>query len=84
MLRDLEFFKTKLQHVNGFGDTADYLVGIVKSKQVKSASPPPSENKSGEEKLAEATKTGEVVDVTEAKVSTEKTDSTESEPKNGA
>lgn len=41
MLRDVEFFKTKLQHIDGFGDTGDYLTDIIKSKQVKSASPSP-------------------------------------------
>lgn len=46
MLRDIEFFKTKLQHIDGFGNTGDYLTDIVKSKQVKSASPPPGEKKS--------------------------------------
>lgn len=45
MLRDLELFKAKLGHVDGFGDTSDYLLGIIKSKQVKNASPPPSEAK---------------------------------------
>lgn len=54
MLRDLEFFKTKLQHIDGFGDTADELVEIIRSKQVKS-SPAPSEKRSSEEKPAEAT-----------------------------
>lgn len=46
MLRDVEFFKTKLQHIDGFGSTGDYLLDIIKAKQVKSAAPPPSENKS--------------------------------------
>lgn len=41
MLRDIEFFKTKLQHIDGFGDTGNHLVEIIKAKQVKSASPPP-------------------------------------------
>lgn len=51
MLRDMKLFKAKLEHVDGFGDTGDYLVGIINSKQVKSASPPPSETK-GEDKAA--------------------------------
>lgn len=46
MLRDVEFFKTKLQHIDGFGSTGDYLADIIKSKQIKSAVPPPSEKKS--------------------------------------
>ncbi|KAF3770682.1 Vps54-domain-containing protein [Cryphonectria parasitica EP155] len=52
MLRDFEFFKSKLQHIDGFGNTGDYLIDIVKSKQVKPASqpppPPPSETKTEE------------------------------------
>lgn len=51
MLRDMQLFKAKLEHIDGFGDTGDYLVGIINSKQVKSASPPPSETK-GEDKAA--------------------------------
>lgn len=50
MLRDFEFFKTKLQHIDGFGNTGDYLIDIVKSKQVKSASPPPPSEEKTEEK----------------------------------
>lgn len=41
MLHDVEFFKTKLQHIDGFGSTGDYLLDIIKAKQVKSAAPPP-------------------------------------------
>lgn len=84
MLRDLEFFKTKLQHIDGFGDTADKLVEIIKSKQVKSASPPPpppSEKKSSEEKPAEVAKQEPALD--EKKPPTELTDPAASEVKNG-
>lgn len=59
MLHDLQLFKAKLEHIGGFGDTGDYLMGIINSKQVKSTSPPPSENK-GEGKAA-------AEDTTEAK-----------------
>lgn len=45
MLRDMEVFKMKLQHIDGFGDTGTYLTEIIKSKQVKSASPILSEKK---------------------------------------
>lgn len=55
MLRDLELFKAKLEHVDGFGDTCDYLTDIVKSKHVKSASPPPSETRGEDEKAEGAT-----------------------------
>lgn len=47
----MKLFKAKLEHIDGFGDTGDFLVGIINSKQVKSASPPPSETK-GEDKTA--------------------------------
>lgn len=46
MLRDVEFFKAKLQHIDGFGSTGDYLIDIVKAKQVRSAAPPATEKKS--------------------------------------
>lgn len=52
MLHDLEYFKTKLGHIDGCIDTSDYLIGIVKSKQVKSASPPPSETKEDDKEEA--------------------------------
>lgn len=42
MLRDIEYFQTKLQHIDGFGETGNYLRDIIKAKQVKSASPPTS------------------------------------------
>lgn len=78
MLRDVEFFKTKLQHIDGFGDTGDYLMGIIKSKQVKSASPPPaSETKTEKEKQAEGSDVG-----TDSKENREeKKDSEDSEAK---
>ncbi|KUI71354.1 Vacuolar protein sorting-associated protein 54 [Cytospora mali] len=59
MLRDLETFKAKLGHIDGFGDTSDYLANIVKSKQVKSASPPPSETKGEDEKKEVGAEKGE-------------------------
>lgn len=83
MLRDLEFFKTKLQHIDGFGDTANSLMEIINAKQVKSISPPPSEKKSSEEKPAEATKAGDAISVAEENSSLEKKDAVESDVKNG-
>lgn len=83
MLRDLEFFKTKLQHIDGFGDTADHLVQIIKSKQVKSASPPSSEKRSSGETPAEATKAVEEAIGAEEKASVDNRESTEMEVKNG-
>ncbi|KAK2602194.1 hypothetical protein N8I77_008745 [Diaporthe amygdali] len=58
MLRDMQLFKAKLEHIDGFGDTGDYLVGIINSKQVKSASSPPSEAKSEENATAKDTSEG--------------------------
>jgi len=39
MLHDVEFFQSRLAKIDGFGDTAEYLKGIIKSKEVKSAPP---------------------------------------------
>ncbi|KAK2592206.1 hypothetical protein QQS21_010094 [Conoideocrella luteorostrata] len=35
MLHDMDFFKSKLGKIDGFGDTGEYLAAIIKSKQVK-------------------------------------------------
>lgn len=55
MLRDMQLFRAKLGHIDGIGDTGDYLVGIINSKQVKSASLPPSETKGEDDAAAENT-----------------------------
>lgn len=55
MLRDMKLFKAKLEHIDGFGDTGDYLVGIINSKQVKSTPPPPSETKDEDKAATEDT-----------------------------
>lgn len=34
MLRDAEFFKSKVGGLDGAGDTGDYIVGLVKGKSV--------------------------------------------------
>lgn len=34
MVKDVDFFINKLQKVDGFGDTGDFLMSIVKSKAV--------------------------------------------------
>lgn len=39
MLRDVEFFSTKLGKLDGFGDAGDFLAGIVKAKEVKTEAP---------------------------------------------
>lgn len=51
----MKLFKAKLEHIDGFGDTGDYLVGIINSKQVKSTSPPPSETKDEDKAVTENT-----------------------------
>lgn len=62
MLRDVQLFKAKLEHVDGFGDTGDYLMGFINSKQVKSSSPPPSETKSEDKAAADDTTEGKEKD----------------------
>lgn len=62
MLRDVQLFKAKLEHIDGFGDTGDYLTGIINSKQVKSSSPPPSETKSEDKAAGEDTTEGKEKD----------------------
>ncbi|KAG5957297.1 hypothetical protein E4U57_001869 [Claviceps arundinis] len=39
MLRDVEFFSTKLGKVEGFGDAGDFLTDIVKAKEVRPKTP---------------------------------------------
>ncbi|PTB42122.1 hypothetical protein M441DRAFT_67670 [Trichoderma asperellum CBS 433.97] len=39
MAKEVDFFINKLQKVDGFGDTGDFLIGIVKSKTVVTNSP---------------------------------------------
>jgi vacuolar protein sorting-associated protein 54 len=38
MAEDVDFFINKLQKVDGFGDTGDFLMSIVKSKAVATTS----------------------------------------------
>jgi len=45
MLRDAEYFKTRIGGLDGAAETADYFVNLVKSKPVprpRSPTPPPS------------------------------------------
>lgn len=80
MLRDVEFFKTKLQHIDGFGSTGDYLADIIKSKQIKSVVPPPSEKKSEDqgEDFFDAEKEAQIADAEENE---ERKESVESDSK---
>jgi vacuolar protein sorting-associated protein 54 len=46
MLRDAEHFKTRIGGLDGAGDTGDFIVNLVKGKNVpktKAPSPPPAE-----------------------------------------
>lgn len=40
MLRDVEYFKTKIGGLDGAGDTADFLIKLVKVKSVPKAKEP--------------------------------------------
>lgn len=51
MLRDIEYFESRLGKIDGFEDASEYLTDIVKSKEVKSAATPadkPEEKQSSE------------------------------------
>jgi vacuolar protein sorting-associated protein 54 len=41
MLRDVEYFQSRLGKIDGFEDAAEYLTNIIKSKEIKSPPPPP-------------------------------------------
>ena len=48
ILRDIEYFQSRLAKIDGFQDAGDYLSGIVKSKDIKypsaqAQSPPPAQ-----------------------------------------
>ncbi|KAH6626427.1 vacuolar protein sorting-associated protein 54-like protein [Chaetomium sp. MPI-SDFR-AT-0129] len=42
MLRDVEYFQSRLSKIDGFEDTGDHLVSIIMSKQVTAPAPPPT------------------------------------------
>lgn len=42
MVRDIDYFESRLVKLDGFEDAAEYLRNIAKSKEVKSADPPPA------------------------------------------
>ncbi|KAG9255426.1 Vps54-like protein-domain-containing protein [Emericellopsis atlantica] len=42
MIRDVEFFTTKLGKVDGFGDAGENLLSVAKTKEVKAAEPVPT------------------------------------------
>ncbi|KAK4237984.1 vacuolar protein sorting-associated protein 54 [Achaetomium macrosporum] len=41
MLRDVEFFQSRLGKIDGFDDAGKYLVNVIKSKQISAPAPPP-------------------------------------------
>lgn len=61
MLRDIEHLSTRLGKVEGFGDLSEYLIKIVKGKDVRPSTPPPAASPSteGEGKEEEEGKEGE-------------------------
>lgn len=42
MLRDIEYFESRLGKIDGFEDVGEYLANIVKSKVISSAASPPA------------------------------------------
>ena len=42
MLHDIEFFQSRLSKIDGFEDTGEYLLGIIRSREVKSAPAAPA------------------------------------------
>jgi len=40
MLRDVEYFTTRLSRIDGFGDAGEYLATIIKGKQIAVPEPP--------------------------------------------
>jgi vacuolar protein sorting-associated protein 54 len=68
MLRNLEFLGSKLGKVEGYGTTGEYLVELVKSKQVMDESRRASDAKDeAEEKPGDEKKEGEDEDSRAAK-----------------
>lgn len=42
MQSDINYLNSRLAKIEGFGDTGDYLLNVVKSKKVESPPPPPA------------------------------------------
>jgi vacuolar protein sorting-associated protein 54 len=40
MIRDIEYYIAKLGKIDGFGDSGEYLMNIVQSKQIEPPEPP--------------------------------------------
>lgn len=53
MLRDTEFFKSRISKIDGAGDIGDYLVNIVTAKAVAEQPKPPKEPPAASDETAE-------------------------------
>ncbi|KAG6284737.1 hypothetical protein E4U09_007695 [Claviceps aff. purpurea] len=82
MLRDVEFFSTKLGKIEGFGDAGDFLADIVKAKEVRPKTPEPAK----EEAVSKEATVEEAApeDVTSKTAVPEETPPTEADPKESA
>lgn len=80
MLRDAQHLKTKIGQFGGSGDTADYLMNVVKNKKIpKAAMPlPPSTTETPKEMPKSTTTNG-----TKAAETVQSSDSTAKEESNG-
>lgn len=76
MLRDIEHLSTRLGKIEGFGDLSEYLIKIVKSKDVRPSTPPPAPSPSAEEGK-EGEKEGEQGEAKEDEARKEKSPSPE-------
>ena len=56
MLHDVDFFQSRLSKIDGFGDTGDYLKGIINSKEVRTV---PTATKTGSSSGEEGESSGE-------------------------
>ncbi|KAG6223520.1 hypothetical protein E4U34_000818 [Claviceps purpurea] len=77
MLRDVEFFSTKLGKIEGFGDAGDFLADIVKAKEVRSKTPEPAKEEAVSKEAAPE-------DITSKTAVPEETPPTEADPKESA
>lgn len=69
MVRDVDFFSSRLGKINGFGDAGDFLGDIVKSKEVKPKTPEPTESTeepNGNDQTEDDKKTSEATPTEEA------------------
>ena len=42
MLHDVDFFESRLNKIDGFGDTAEQLLKIIRAKEIRNAAPSPA------------------------------------------